>query len=193
MSAAPFEDFERQAIRRDGAHAERSGHVVMQFRVHSREGTASHLVPVVGGQRQLRETGETDLAQRDQVVEAGVGPTLEGEELHEVGAVGGTGEPVVDGGDHLFVSDGAERLGDVVGSRRRIVATEPGAEASLERELHLGHPRIVLPLLGAAQRVDRREVERVHVEQGRHRLAGRQVVERALVAIERSPETPRQG
>ncbi len=155
VEGAAFEDFERQAIRRDGAEAEGGRHVLVQFGVHMRERTAAHLVPVVRGERQLREAGETDLTQRDQVVEVGVGTTLEREELHQVGAIGGTGEPVVDRRDQLLVGDGAERVGDVVGHRHRLVATEPSAEALLEDELDLRDPRFVLPLLGAGERFDR--------------------------------------
>jgi len=71
----------------------------------------------------------------------------------------------------VLVSESTHGIGRIAVDLGCSIAIEPDAQRGLEAALQRGDARIVLPDLGTTEVLDGRKVQRVHVEQGRHRLA----------------------
>ena len=108
----------------------------------------AHLVPVVTRQLHLGSAVQSDLAARDQIVEASVRTALQCQEVQQLRVGGLVGDPLVDAGQPVLggqTSDRAHRVGFSRRTRRGTATVELLQPGLLKRQLHGSHCRVTCP------------------------------------------------
>ena len=164
----------RSGGRREGCRAARAlAAAAGAARCGRHPATRIHLVPVVDGQRELGESAKPDLTQGHEVVEPAVGPTLDCQELDELGKIGVVGEPVVDRWNEVALCDVAHGCDRIVRhpGQHLLADAESTQEHFLEVALQPCDIRVVLEPLRAIERLERSGVQGVHRQQRAEHVA----------------------